>query len=212
MRADAPLAAVAALSRRALSARTTMALSAMSSVQRGALRETSGATALRGYILGIGTNIEPEANALRIVEELTARFGEVLVSRFYYTSPVGMTSGRRFINFCAFIRTPIDAEACKAICVEIETSLGRDRGAPHCKTADRPADIDILAPLPGDKRTAREIAGVDYLLQPTREILSLIDGGARMPRPRGELCVLPSLANAPAAVDRDDRAGLKVVG
>ena len=57
----------------------------------------------QGFILGIGTNVDPERNARHIVERLVHRFGRTLVSRFHYTEPVGMDSDRRFINYCAFV-------------------------------------------------------------------------------------------------------------
>src|SRR5690349_12568999 len=97
-----------------------------------------------GYILGIGTNIEPERNVSRIIEQLAHKFGRILISRFYETAPVGMTSDRPFINFCAFVRTALEPVACKAACVDIEVELGRDRAHPCRKTRDRPADIDLL--------------------------------------------------------------------
>ena len=46
----------------------------------------------QGFILGIGTNMDPERNARHIVERLVDRFGRTLVSRFHYTEPVGMDS------------------------------------------------------------------------------------------------------------------------
>ena len=44
----------------------------------------------QGFILGIGTNVDPERNARHIVERLVDRFGRTLVSRLHYTEPVGM--------------------------------------------------------------------------------------------------------------------------
>jgi 2-amino-4-hydroxy-6-hydroxymethyldihydropteridine diphosphokinase len=166
-----------------------------------------------GYILGIGTNVDPERNSLRILDRLTATFGPVLVSQFHYSDPVGMRSARRFINFCAFVRTDLGARDCKTACVEIEVGLGRDRTAPGCKTADRPADIDILTHLSGeaDELDPMEVAGADYLLQPTRELLDRLRHEPEAVEIERLLRVLSPLPQTPAAVDRDYRAGLKVV-
>lgn len=165
----------------------------------------------RGFILGIGTNIDPERNALRILDRLVFTFGRLLVSRTYYTDPVGMISARRFINYCVFAPTELDPIRCKAACVEIEIQLGRNRADSQKKTADRTADIDLLAQIPGEALCAERIAGNDYLLQPTREIVSMIGGDVIPPRSEGRLCVLPPLGDTPATVDRDDSSGLIVI-
>ncbi|HSI41088.1 MAG TPA: 2-amino-4-hydroxy-6-hydroxymethyldihydropteridine diphosphokinase [Xanthobacteraceae bacterium] len=166
----------------------------------------------RGYILGIGTNIDPEINALRIVDHLVARFGRLLVSRMYYTEPVGMSSHHRFINYCAFAASDQPPEAFKACCEAIEAELGRNRARADSKTADRPADIDLLARLPMARLSAEQLAGADYLVQPAREIMAMLYADRFMPVAGDRLCVLPPLGDAPAAVDRDDRAGLVVIG
>ncbi len=77
----------------------------------------------QGYLLGIGSNIDPERNTLLIVERLRRRFGEILVSRIIQTDPVGMSSQRPFSNFCAFVETKLEPQACKAACVAIEVEL-----------------------------------------------------------------------------------------
>ncbi|WP_177176698.1 2-amino-4-hydroxy-6-hydroxymethyldihydropteridine diphosphokinase [Faunimonas pinastri] len=162
-------------------------------------------------MLGIGSNIDPEANSIRILARLIEKFGPVLVSRLYYTTPSGMVSDRRFVNFCAVIRTELAPEACKSVCVAIEAALGRDRSAPDCKVSDRPADIDLLLRLPSRNPDPRDVAGADYLLQPTRELLALLKGDD-VPAAGERLCLLRKLPDAPATIDRDDRGCLVVVG
>ncbi len=172
-----------------------------------------------GYILGVGTNLEPEKNAALIVAHLAERFGRVLVSRFYYTDPVGIMSRHRFVNFCAFVPSDLEPTACKAVCVGIEVAMGRDRAHPACKTRDRPADIDLVGRL--SMATLRADLGAlspdAYLADPCREIAAMLTGRG-IPEPAGELCVVPGpgsgscrLGETPAAVHRDDRAGLVVV-
>src|SRR5687767_14296669 len=98
----------------------------------------------QGYLLGIGTNLDPERNVPAIVEALLQGFGRILLRRFYQTLPIGMESTKPFINFCAFVSTDLGPEACKAACIAIEIALGRDRSHPASKTRDRPADLDLL--------------------------------------------------------------------
>jgi 2-amino-4-hydroxy-6-hydroxymethyldihydropteridine diphosphokinase len=170
----------------------------------------------RGYLLGIGTNVDPERNAPRIVERLVSRFGRILVSRFYQTAPVGMNSERWFVNFCAFIPTALEPEACKAACVAIEIALGRDRAHPASKTRDRTADIDLLACRGADGGWRELEAAADYLAASAAEIVAMLTPGQAMPAARGRVRSLAlgrlRLGQAPAAVDRDDGAGLVGIG
>lgn len=165
--------------------------------------------------------MEPEKNAALIVANLAERFGRVLVSRFYYTDPVGMTSRYRFVNFCAFVPSDLEPAACKEVCVGIEVAMGRDRAHPACKTRDRPADIDLVGRLSmASLRADLDALLPDaYLADPCGEIAAMLTG-RDIPEPAGELCVVSGpgpgpapfrLGEAPAAVHRDDGAGLVVV-
>jgi 2-amino-4-hydroxy-6-hydroxymethyldihydropteridine diphosphokinase len=170
----------------------------------------------QGFILGIGTNVNPERNARHIVERLVHRFGRTLVSRFHYTEPVGMDSDRQFINYCAFVETRLDPVACKSACVAIEIELGRDRTDPFRKTRDRTADIDLLAQLLPGPTTLRMADIADYLARPLGELTALLALDRAVLDRRSDAQRRPfvhdALGKAPAAIDRDDRAGLVVVG
>ncbi len=174
-----------------------------------------------GYILGIGTNVEPDLNAARIAAHLAGAFGCVLLSRFYRTAPVGMTSPHPFVNYCAFVPSGLEPARCKEVCVAIELALGRDRAHPDCKTRDRPADIDLIGrvghPTPADGLDA--LCPDLYLAAPFAEIAALLTGRP-VPPPQGDLCAAPlprcrngavRLGETPASVHRDDGAGLVVV-
>jgi 2-amino-4-hydroxy-6-hydroxymethyldihydropteridine diphosphokinase len=169
-----------------------------------------------GYILGLGTNLDPEANVPRLVKQLVRRFGLILISRLYDTAPVGMDSERRFVNFCAFAQTGLEPDACKTACVGIEVAMGRDRTHPFRKTRDRPADIDLLAHVDAGGRRVQLEPVADYLAQPMVEIVALLLPGRPVPAARGRVRTFAVgevlLGEAPAAVDRDDRTGLIVVG
>lgn len=168
-----------------------------------------------GYILGVGTNIEPERNAPLIVEQLIDKFGGILISRFYETAPVGMQSDQSFINFCAFVETALDVDACKAVCIDIEINLGRDRAHPYRKTRDRAADIDLLARLCAGGRQVQLQAIAEYLAQPAAEVASFLSAGRAIPVVRGHVRTFTigdlQLGHTPTAIDRDDRTGLVVI-
>jgi 2-amino-4-hydroxy-6-hydroxymethyldihydropteridine diphosphokinase len=169
-----------------------------------------------GYVLGIGSNIEPEKNVPRIVDELVSEFGRILISRFHETAPVGMKTAELFINFCVFVKTAFEPAACKAACTNIEVKLGRDRTHPCRKTRDRAADIDILARLHVDGSRIQLQETADYLAESAAEIYSLLSPGWPVPVARGHVRTLTvgnlQLGHAPTAIDRDDRTGLIVVG
>lgn len=97
-----------------------------------------------GYLLGIGSNIKPEANIAKIIQLLLSQFGKLSLSRVLKIPPVGMNSQHDFLNLAVFIETPLSEMELKACCNTIETQLGRDRADPASKVKDRPADIDIL--------------------------------------------------------------------
>lgn len=94
--------------------------------------------------LSIGTNIQPEKNAVNIVRELCQHFGPLTLYPFIYTQPVAMTNTSVFLNSLAIITTNAPADEVKQILNAIETKLGRDRNDPEKSYKDRTADIDIL--------------------------------------------------------------------
>jgi 2-amino-4-hydroxy-6-hydroxymethyldihydropteridine diphosphokinase len=121
-----------------------------------------------GYLLGLGSNIDPFDNFGQIINLLLNHFEKISLSRVLHIPPVGMNSQHHFLNAVAFIETAMPQGELKNICNQIEITLGRDRDDPDSKHKDRPADLDILACLrfPDDaKRTANSITD-EYFLYP----------------------------------------------
>ncbi len=170
----------------------------------------------QGYLLGIGTNLDPERNVPAIVEALLRCFGSIQLSRFYQTLPIGMQSTKRFINFCAFVPTELGPEACKAACVAIEIALGRDRSHPASKTRDRPADLDLLIQLGNDGEWVQLEPVPDYLAVAAAELTAVLSPGADVPALTG--CVRGFvlrgrwLGETPTTIDGNDGPGLVAVG
>lgn len=121
-----------------------------------------------GYLLGIGSNINPYDNIAAIITGLLQHFGQLTLSRILTIPPVGMNSHRDFLNAAAFIETDIPRSELKAICNHIEIDLGRDRDDPLSKTKDRPADLDILCALrlPENAGIAVHTITDEYFLYP----------------------------------------------
>ena len=92
--------------------------------------------------LGIGSNIDPEANLPRAID-LLAQFGEVqAVSGVWESHAVG-SSGPNFLNASVLLLTEIEPRALKERLVDpVESALGRVRTAD--KNAPRTIDIDVM--------------------------------------------------------------------
>ena len=91
--------------------------------------------------LGLGSNIEPEANLELAIRELERRYGELRLSPVYRSAAVGF-EGPDFLNLVAGLESD---EAPVEIHAEIERIhglAGRVRGSE--RYSSRPLDIDLL--------------------------------------------------------------------
>ena len=97
------------------------------------------------FYLSLGTNINPQINAVKMVEALSVKFGSVLLFPFVYSKPIGINTKRHFLNSIAVVESQLSAEELKDHLNHIEEDLGRNRQDPLKSMRDRTADIDILA-------------------------------------------------------------------
>jgi 2-amino-4-hydroxy-6-hydroxymethyldihydropteridine diphosphokinase len=88
-----------------------------------------------------GSNVEPEKNLGRALDELEQVFGDIAVSPAYRNPAVGF-EGADFINLVVAIRTADPPVQVKQKLERIEALCGRLRDAP--KWAPRTMDLDIL--------------------------------------------------------------------
>ena len=123
--------------------------------------------------VGLGSNIDPEANLHVGVRELRARFGELQLSAVYRSKAVGF-EGDEFLNLVASFETDSSPGA---ICDEIElihTLAGRDRN--DGKWASRSLDIDLLLydDLVVDQKPVRiprdDVLEYSFVLRPLAEL------------------------------------------
>jgi len=121
-----------------------------------------------GYLLGIGSNIDPHANIAKIIHLLLEHFPLLTLSRVLEIPPIGMNSQRDFLNVVVFIETEQAEVDLKTICNTIEVQLGRNRNDPERKTKDRPADLDILTKvkLPDEAQRPTHLITDEYFLYP----------------------------------------------
>ena len=95
------------------------------------------------YYLSLGSNIDPEVNLIRAVEEL-ARYGTLAAaSKVWETAPIGFEDQPNFLNAVVLLRSSLPAAAFQEwVIPKIETVLDRIRGAN--KFGPRTIDIDVL--------------------------------------------------------------------
>lgn len=169
-------------------------------------------TSRQGYILGLGSNIEPQQNMAAMILALMDRFSEITLSRVLHIPPVGMNSQRDFFNAVAFIETGVKARALKNQTNQIEIALGRDRDDPLSKTKDRPADIDILCPLilPADRDIRPAAVTDEYFLYPVIDELLCYLNGRALPTIQSGVHITTAelgFGEAAATINRDATTG-----
>lgn len=161
-----------------------------------------------GYLLGIGSNIQPELNVAEIIRLLLKPFSKLSLSRVLKIPPVGMNSHRDFYNLVVFIETTLSELELKAICNRIEINLGRDRSDPARKTKDRTADLDILtsAIFPNDGRRLASSITDEYFLYPLiDEMTAYLSSRDYLPQQTGVEIAVDDLTfgQAPTTIYRD---------
>lgn len=123
--------------------------------------------------LGLGSNIEPEANLVLAMRELRRLFGDVEASPVYRSAAVGF-EGEEFLNLV--VRLESDA-APEDLCREIDrihNLSGRERSGE--KWVSRPLDIDLLLynDLVRDERPVRvprsDILEYAFVLRPLADL------------------------------------------
>jgi 2-amino-4-hydroxy-6-hydroxymethyldihydropteridine diphosphokinase len=96
--------------------------------------------------IGLGSNIEPEAN-LRAAVTLLVASPDVRVtalSPVYRTPPWGPVPQAHFLNAAAALETALAPEALLDALLGIETQRGRDRSPQAVRWGPRTLDLDLL--------------------------------------------------------------------
>lgn len=91
--------------------------------------------------LGLGSNLDAEANIRAGIDELQQQFDEVVLSPAYTSQSVGF-DGDDFINMVARVETDMQPIELREYLRDLEDRYGRKRDVP--KFSDRSLDIDIL--------------------------------------------------------------------
>ena len=129
--------------------------------------------AMTTVFLGLGSNIEPEANLRLALRELRRRFGEVSTSPVYSSAAHGF-EGPEFLNLVASFDTLIEPAALHRQLEEIHALAGRQRGCE--KYLSRRLDIDLLLygqeciDSPPLRLPRKDILEYSFVLKPLADI------------------------------------------
>ncbi|PHS64501.1 MAG: 2-amino-4-hydroxy-6-hydroxymethyldihydropteridine diphosphokinase [Thalassobium sp.] len=99
---------------------------------------------MRFYLLGLGSNIDPEQHLLKAREALASLGVIYAESAVLRSAPVGDTFHFEFKNQLLILSSELLPGPLKQRLQQIEVSLGREPKNPSRKVKDRTIDIDIL--------------------------------------------------------------------
>ena len=148
--------------------------------------------------LGLGSNIDPEHNLRRGIQELGERFGQLELSAVYRSAAVGF-EGDDFLNHVVGLDTDASPAVINDEIEVIHKLAGRRRGEE--KFSSRPLDIDLLLydDLVVDEPPLRlprsDILEYSFVLRPLAEL------APTLPHP----CTGRSLAEHWQEFDRDSQ-------
>ena len=123
--------------------------------------------------LGLGSNVEPELNLKRAMQELRRRYGDVKASRVYRSAAVGF-DGDPFLNLVVRIRSEETAAQITDEIERLHDLSGRVRGGD--KWVARPLDIDLLLyddqviDEPGIRVPRSDVLEYSFVLRPMAEL------------------------------------------
>ena len=118
-------------------------------------------------VIGLGSNIDPEANLEQAVLELKSRFKVSKRSQWTRTKPIGIQDQPDFYNGALLMETELEQQSLKKELKRIEDILGRDRSLP--KFGPRTIDLDIL--IWNKKVVDEDYFERDFLRKGVKEII-----------------------------------------
>ena len=122
-------------------------------------------------VIGLGSNIDPEANLEQAVQELKSRFKVSKRSQWTRTKPIGIQDQPDFYNGALLMETELEQQSLKKELKRIEDILGRDRSLP--KFGPRTIDLDIL--IWNKKVVDEDYYERDFLRKGVEEIIPELD-------------------------------------
>ena len=97
------------------------------------------------YLIGLGSNLEPECNITQAYQEIALQVSILDHSSVLINPPCGTSFQFTFHNQILLAQSEHSTEHLKSLFEHIEISMGREPKSPERRLKDRPIDIDILA-------------------------------------------------------------------
>jgi 2-amino-4-hydroxy-6-hydroxymethyldihydropteridine diphosphokinase len=126
--------------------------------------------------IGLGSNLGDREETLRDALARLAELGEVRVSCFHETDPVGVTDQPKFVNAVAELSTQLAPRDLLDALLAIERELGRDRSREQ-RWGPRTLDLDLLLyggemiDEPGLTVPHPRLADRRFVLEPLHELV-----------------------------------------
>jgi 2-amino-4-hydroxy-6-hydroxymethyldihydropteridine diphosphokinase len=118
-------------------------------------------------IIGLGSNIFPEENISKALEEMGKKISILRTTSLIRTKPVDITDQPDFLNGALLAETNLDKESLEVYLKSLEDLLGRDRTLP--KSGPRTIDLDIV--VWNGEILDRDYYTRDYLRKLTDELM-----------------------------------------
>lgn len=96
---------------------------------------------MNSCIIGIGSNIEADANIKKMLAILASHVEIIKVSNLLKTKPIGILNQPDFTNGAVKIKTGLEQDALLLVLKKIEDDMGRDRTGQ--KFGPRNIDLDL---------------------------------------------------------------------
>lgn len=119
-------------------------------------------------IIGIGSNINADANIPKMLEILGGKVEIIKVSSMLRTKPIGIVDQPDYTNGAVKIATPLGRKELNLLLKEIEDELGRDRSAP--KFSPRTMDLDMV--VWNGRIIDKDYYTRDFLRRSVQEVIS----------------------------------------
>lgn len=123
------------------------------------------------YLIGLGSNIEPEQHLCSAAAGIRARFPGVRFSAVYRSPAVGMQDAADFLNACCLLQSEWSLQQLGVWLKQLEDGHGRDRSLGSWRP--RTLDLDLL--MAGDVVLDEELFRYAHAYVPARELCILPD-------------------------------------
>jgi len=121
------------------------------------------------FLIGMGSNIEPECHLHAAAQTIRERFPGTAFSRVYRSAAVGMDEAADFLNACCLIETTMESAQLNAWLKQMEDAHGRDRSRGPWKS--RTLDLDIL--MAGNEVLDDGLCRYAHVYVPAAELVEL---------------------------------------